>query len=107
MSILSEYRMFTHGLPCRLQLGQHLLDELMKACHKTDLFTYQHPLLGTDLQQQPLERQAGIPAGNGGVAKRLGCGQAQLEHPTVSLQHPWCAPEQLHVGAQLFGGHPP
>lgn len=62
--------------------------------------------LGTDLQQQPLKRQAGIPAGHDGVAKRLGRGQAKLEHPTVTLQHPWSAPEQLHVGAQLFGGHP-
>lgn len=41
--------------------------------------------LGTDLQQQPLKRQAGIPAGHDGVAKRLGRGQAELEHPTVTL----------------------
>lgn len=62
--------------------------------------------LRTDLEQQPLECQAGIPAGHDGVAKRLGCGQAELEHPAVTLQHPRSAPEQLHVGAQLFRGHP-
>lgn len=62
--------------------------------------------MSTDLEQQPLECQAGIPAGHDGVAKRLGRGQAELEHPAVTLQHPRSAPEQLHVGAQLFRGHP-
>lgn len=60
----------------------------------------------TDLQQQSLEGQAGIPARQAGVAERLGCGQAQLEHPAVTLQRPLTAPKQLHVGAQLLGGHP-
>lgn len=61
--------------------------------------------MSTDLQQQPLEGQAGIPARQTGVAEHLGRGQAQLEHPTVTLQRPPTAPEQLYVGAQLLGGH--
>lgn len=39
----------------------------------------------TDLQQQPLEGQAGVPARQAGVAESLGRGQAQLEEPAVSL----------------------
>lgn len=38
-----------------------------------------------DLQQQPLEGQAGVPTGQAGVAERLGRSQAQLEHPAVAL----------------------
>lgn len=41
--------------------------------------------MSSDLQQQPLEGQAGVPAGQAGVAERLGSGQAQLEHPAVTL----------------------
>lgn len=38
-----------------------------------------------DLQQQSLEGQAGVQAGQAGVAECLGRGQAQLEHPAVIL----------------------
>lgn len=38
-----------------------------------------------DLQQQPLEGQAGVPARQAGVAESLGRGQAQLEEPAVAL----------------------
>ena len=41
--------------------------------------------MSTDLQQQSLKGQAGIPAGKAGVAEGLGRGQAQLEHPAVTL----------------------
>lgn len=57
-----------------------------------------------DLQQQPLEGQAGVPARQAGVAERLGRGQAQLQQPAVALQRPRAAPEQLHVGAELLWG---
>lgn len=58
----------------------------------------------TNLQQQPLKSQAGVPARQVRVAECLSRGQAQLEHPTVPLQHPPTVPEQLHVGAQLLRG---
>lgn len=38
-----------------------------------------------DLQQQSLEGQAGVQAGQAGVVECLGRGQAQLEHPAVIL----------------------
>lgn len=41
--------------------------------------------MSTDLQQQSLKGQAGIPAGQAGVAECVGRGQAQLEHPAVTL----------------------
>lgn len=55
-----------------------------------------------DLQQQPLEGQASVPARQAGVAERLGRGQAQLKQPAVALQRLGAAPEQLHVGAELL-----
>lgn len=58
-----------------------------------------------DLQQQPLEGQASVPARQAGVAERLGRGQAQLKQPAVVLQRPRAATEQLHVGAELLRGN--
>lgn len=58
-----------------------------------------------DLQQQPLEGQASVPARQAGMAERLGRGQAQLKQPAVALQRLRAAPEQLHVGAELLWGN--
>lgn len=58
-----------------------------------------------DLQQQPLEGQAGVPARQAVVAECLGSCQAQLQQPAMALQRPCAAPEQLHVGAELLWGN--
>ena len=54
------------------------------------------------LQQQPLEGQAGVPAGEGRVAQRLGGGEGQLQHAGVVLHSLRLALEELGVGTDLL-----